>query len=430
MSRSTSITLKAIIIVVLTLMMLIPNAMIRELIRERKYRSEETIEKINDKWSHAQTLYGPVLVVPYTTTVTEDDKRVTQHEHELCITPEKLAIETKLFPEERHYGIYKAIVYKSEEVITGNFAGFDFSKLDGSEIHFDKAYIAIGMSDLRGLTGILSTKCNGRSYELEPSGSEANVRLLSFLLGDREALQSGKSLTFDYRFSLNGSSSINYVPLGKTTEVRVSGDWASPSYTGDFSPEILSAQSGFDVKWNILSFNRNIAEYWTDHPGREFSSSSPIFGVYLLDSVDHYQQNDRSAKYASLFIILTFVVFFFVELLTRKKIHPIQYLLVGISLLLFFTLLLSLSEHLHFGWSYLLASVSTVGMITLYSQTIFANRTLTGILGLTLSALYIFLYTVLQLEDIALLIGSIGLFAILAVLMYVSRKVNWYRHDE
>jgi inner membrane protein len=149
-----------------------------------------------------------------------------------------------------------------------------------------------------------------------------------------------------------------------------------------------------------------------------------------VETVDHYQQNMRSAKYAIMFIALTFVVFFFVEILTKKKIHPIQYLLVGIALILFYSLLLSISEQLNFAVAYLIASIATIGLITLYTHSIFKNEAQTGILTFVLCLLYIFLYVILQLEDVALLIGSIGLFIILAIIMYFSRKINWYKQEE
>ena len=154
------------------------------------------------------------------------------------------------------------------------------------------------------------------------------------------------------------------------------------------------------------------------------------FGVNLIDPVNHYQQNMRSAKYAFMFIALTFVVFFFVEILTKKRIHPIQYLLVGIALILFYSLLLSISEQINFGIAYLVASIATIGLITAYTHSIFKNKMQTGGLAAMLCMLYIFLYVVLQLEDIALLIGSVGLFIILGIIMFFSRKINWYKQEE
>ena len=207
----------------------------------------------------------------------------------------------------------------------------------------------------------------------------------------------------------------------------MTGAWKSPGFIGSFSPESKIDANGFTANWNILHFNRNIPEAWTDHSIKSFAETS--FGVNLVDTVDQYQQNMRSAKYALMFIALTFVVFFFVEILTRKKIHPLQYLLVGIALILFYSLLLSISEQLNFGAAYLIASIATIGLIVAYAHSIFKSIMSTGILAAFLSILYVFLYVVLQLEDIALLFGSIGLFIILGVIMYFSGKINFYKPE-
>ena len=208
----------------------------------------------------------------------------------------------------------------------------------------------------------------------------------------------------------------------------MNGAWLAPGFTGSFSPTYSMTEKGFKANWHILHFNRSIPENWIDNQVDNFNDTK--FGVDLVDTVDHYQQNMRSAKYALMFIALTFVVFFFVEILTKKKIHPIQYLLVGIALILFYSLLLSISEQLNFGLAYLIASIATIGLISLYAHSIFKNIIQTGMLATILSVLYIFLYVVLQLEDVALLFGSIGLFIILGIIMYFSKRINWYKQDD
>ncbi len=423
-----SITLKAVVVMVLTLILLIPGFMVQDLIWERKERSVETIEKINAKWSHSQTICAPVLTIPYTTTYTNKENKIIIEHHILNVTPETLIIDAELFPEERHYGIYKTILYKSELNISGKFNKVENFNLDNSVIHWDKSYLRLGFSDLRGITTNIDFKLNNKSYEASATGiNNGNLgNELTVVVGE-DILNTDGILSFNCKMNLNGSGSINFIPLGKTTTVHVNGAWDAPGYIGNFSPEAKSTE-GFDATWNILSFNRNIPDVWVDDNINGFYDST--FGVSLVDTVDHYQQNMRSAKYAIMFIGLTFVVFFFVEILTKKKIHPIQYLLVGIALILFYTLLLSISEQLNFALAYLVASFATITLITLYVYSIFKNKIQTALLTFVLCLLYIFLYVVLQLEDIALLIGSIGLFVILAVIMYFSRKVSWYKQDE
>ena len=428
--KNISITLKAVIVGVLTLLLLIPGAMVQDLIYERQERSIETIERINEKWSNEQTLCGPVLSIPYTVIETVKDKEVLRTNHVLNITPEELKVDVKLYPEERHFGIYKTILYKSKIELSGAFKNRELKSSNSLIYHLDKAYITLGVSDLRGITENLNFNLNGKSYVSSSAGSADYVIGKGLVIDINDAGMFGQeaALAFDCLLSLNGSSSINFIPIGKTTEVLVEGDWNAPGFIGNFSPEHLPADSGFRAQWKVLSFNRNIPETWINNKAEGISDSS--FGVSLVSPVDHYQQNMRSAKYAVMFIGLTFMLFFFVEVITQKRIHPIQYLLVGIALILFYSLLLSISEQIGFMWAYLIASAAIIILITLYAYSIFKSKTHTTLLAFVLGILYMFLYTILQLEDIALLIGSIGLFVILAVVMYFSRKIAWYKQEE
>jgi inner membrane protein len=419
-----SLTFKAFIIAALTLLSLIPNAMIMLLIHERKARSEETIRKINEKWSLEQTIGGPVLTIPYTS-LSADAQKTTVQTSELHITPEEVKMQVRLFPEQRHYGIFKTILYKSEIRITGKFAPLE--KLP-ENADFDNAYLSLGISDLRGVTNRLSLHLNNEEFTTEAgNGTIMSLKNLVAPLNGAIRQSPEEPLVFECLLSLNGSSGINFIPTGHTTHVEVEGDWKAPGFTGNFSPEYTLTESGFKASWNVLSFNRSIPERWTDQERVDFKSAS--FGVNLVDTVDHYQQNMRSAKYSFLFVALTFVVFFFVEVLSEKRIHPVQYVLVGFALILFYSLLLSLSEQISFGIAYLIAGIATVALITNYTYSIVKRKTETVILAAILGLLYTFLYIILQLEDIALLIGSTGLFVILAIIMYLSRKIKWYKTE-
>ena len=424
-----SITMKALIIGFLTLIMLIPGVMIQNLISERQKRSEETISKINAKWSNAQTLAGPVLVIPYTTHETNAYNKVVIENHNLYLTPELLTFSASLIPEERHYGIYKSILYKSDLEISGKFAKPEILLPENCQIMWNEPKIRIGISDLRGLSNNPDFIMNELHFTAEAGGVPDVIgQGLVISLKNSNLLQTGKPLSFKSLLKLKGSSNINFIPVGRTTHVQMNGAWKSPGFIGSFSPQYSINDQGFIAKWDILHFNRNIPQSWTDQQIKSFNDTS--FGVNLVDTLDQYQQNMRSAKYSLMFIALTFVVFFFVEILTGKKIHPIQYLLVGIALILFYSLLLSVSEQINFGIAYLIASIATIGLIAGYAYSIFKNRIQTGILASFLTLLYVFLYVILQLEDIALLIGSIGLFIILGVIMYFSRKINWYKPEE
>lgn len=425
-----NITTKALIIAVLTILLLLPSLMIQNLIGERQTRSIETIGKINAKWSNAQTFCGPVLCIPYTTTYTDSNNKTIFEQHILSVTPEVLKINTRLYPEERYYGIYKTILYKSEINISGEFDNISQLKQDNSTFHWNKSYLKIGLSDLRGITENVNFTLNNQSYTAEVGGNNDQIMGNTLMVGldETAGVQLEKPLTFSCSLKLNGSSSLNFIPIGKTTKVKIAGAWNSPGFIGNFTPDHQITDNGFQATWDVLRFNRNIPDMWTDYLNGSFTDSS--FGVSLVEPVDHYQQNMRSAKYAFMFIALTFVVFFFVEILTKKRIHPIQYLLVGIALILFYSLLLSISEQVNFATAYLIASLATIGLITVYAYSIFKNKMPSFALTLILSILYIFLFVILQLEDVALLIGSIGLFVILGIIMFFSRKITWYKQEE
>lgn len=426
---SQSITLKAFIIGFLTLLMLIPGFMIQNLISERQIRSNEAIQTINVKWSNAQTINGPILEIPYETSLIDDKGVVSTEKHYFFFTPENLNIKMNLLPEERHISIYKSILYNSDIDVSGTFGKLVLQLPANSRILWNEVYLNIGISDLRGMTNNLDFEMGGFHYTADAGRMPyKNTPGLIIKINNPEVLQTENPVSFKCNFKLKGSSNVNFIPVGKTTKVEMTGAWKSPGFVGNFTPEYKLNEKGFTAKWNVLHFNRNIPEMWTDNEFGSFEDSS--FGVNLVDTVDQYQQNMRSAKYALMFIALTFVVFFFVEVLTKKKIHPVQYLLVGIALILFYSLLLSISEQLNFGMAYLIASIATIGLIVVYAQSIFKNKVQTGILGSILSVLYVFLYVVLQLEDIALLIGSIGLFIILGIIMFFSMKINWYKTNE
>jgi len=438
--KTQSLTFKAITIAFLVLILLIPGVMIQNLIEERQERSRETVQTINEKWSRSQTLCAPLLLVPYTTTKLDTDQKTYYEEHTLYITPKELIINVTLTPEERYYGIYKAILYKSDIHFTGNFSELATLKIDNSELHFDKVQVAIAMSDLKGVTknpdfkignetfettvGVVnlfsSSSYDSYSYRTNFSGKTLIVNPKEIVLTDR--------LPFDCHMQLNGSDAISFIPIGQNTSVTVEGQWQSPSFIGSFSPESTVEKEQFSASWNILSFNRGIPEMWSDNLISNLDDSS--FGVYLIETVDHYQQNMRSAKYALMFVALTFIVFFFVEIFTKKPIQFFQYVLVGIALILFYSLLLSLSEHIGFGWAYLVASAATISMITIYFYSLIKQNLATFILAGIMLLLYAFLYIILQIEDYALLFGSIFLFVILGVIMFVSNKIKWGKPAE
>lgn len=425
--RKSSTLLKALIVALLTLLMLIPVSMVKSLVTERQENNENVRKEIVSKWGGQQQVTGPILVIPYQ----KDKKDGQKHSIEYAyFLPEEYNINGEIFPEERSRGIYKFMCYKSDMKINGNFNFPDINQLNlkSDTILWQEAFILIGIPDLQGIRNKISFNLNGKN--LEVLASVARNEIINSGLTIKLPLnpeEKKESYQFDFNLSLNGSDGLYFAPIGKQTSIHMKSDYKPVTFIGDFLPSTRSLEGqGFDAQWDIFDYNRNYAQMWT---GANDELNSSRLGVDLLLPVDHYQKNMRSVKYAIMFIALTFMVFFIVELKSRKSIHPIQYLLVSFALVLFYSLLLAFSEHIGFDLSYLISAVAIVSLITAYSWSIFKDRKQTLFMGVFLVLLYAFLYVVIQLEDMALLLGSIGLFIALAAVMYASRNVNWDRKD-
>lgn len=419
-----AVIIKVAAITFLVLMLLIPMAMIRSLVMERRTRQMEAANEISSKWGHEQRLTGPILVVPYRSfEFDKEAKKMVGMGHLAYYLPENLKISGSLNPEIRYRGIFQVAVYSSALKVEGYFKAPQIDA--GDIIDWNGAFLIMGISDLRGIKEAISFRWNGKEMLCEPGVKnshivESGVTVNNPLQTNADAAE----YHFSFNVLLNGSRSISFVPVGKETNVSIESSWNNPSFEGAFLPEDrdISAK-GFHANWRVLELNRNYPQRWADNDVNLGDSS---FGVALLLPVETYQITERSMKYAILFISLTFMVFFFVEVMRKLKVHPIQYVLVGFGLILFYLLLLSLSEQMNFEMAYLIASIGIVAMITGYTFSIFKNRRLMVILAGILILLYGFLYILLQMQDYALLMGSVGLFIILATVMYLSRKIDWY----
>ncbi len=420
-----SMGVRIFIIGFLILILLIPSAMIQSLIHERQMRRDEAVFEVSQKWGQPQTLTGPVLSIPYTYTSTDKDNIIHTQTGYTHFLPEALIVAGELDPEIRKRGIYEVVLYGSSLNIQGYFLPLNTEDLQvpTSDYLWKDAFISIGVSDMKGLKDQVSFLVNDEEI-LAESGLETYDVMTTGLTIPLDMVNFNERMTFSFDLQLNGSQGLAFTPLGKETVVKLQSDWTHPSFVGEFLPaDRLVTDSGFTARWKILHLNRNFPQKWT---GGNHNVSAAAFGVDLLVPVDEYQKNMRTAKYAFMFIGLTFLSFFMIELLNRKKIHPIQYLLIGFSLLVFYTLLLSFSEHMVFHYAYLISSIATIGLITSYTRAVLKDNLQTGIILAILVFLYIYLYIVLQLQDFALLIGSIGLFVILSVVMYLTRKIDWF----
>lgn len=418
-----SIGARLAIIAFLSIIFLIPSLLIQELISERKNRRDSVAEEISQKWGKEQTITGPVISVPYKHYFENDDK-VEQTIRYAHFLPEDLNIKGVIATEVRYRGIYKVIVYNTNLSVSGNFPSPDLNgfNIPPGDFMLEDAFVSVGISDMTGIKDIITINWDNQEYPANP-GIESNDVLESGISISPD-LEAGKEYHFNFELNLNGSSGLLFSPVGKQTNIQLSSDWPNPSFTGNFLPvEREVNSSGFSSEWKVLHLNRNFPQQWLG-PNQEVSNSA--FGVDLLLSVDEYQKTMRTAKYSIMFISLTFLTFFMIELLSKKVIHPVQYLLIGLALLIFYTLLLSVSEYLVFNIAYLLASTAIILLITVYSYSVLSDKLKTGIIFGVLVILYGYLYILMQLQDYALLMGSLGLFIILALVMYLTRNIDWF----
>lgn len=420
---------KMAIIILLAILLLLPSAMIQGLVQERKYNQQYAVEEICSKWSGSQTISGPFITIPYdryeNRTINNRQKSVKVKDF-IYILPEKLDIASDVSPQDKERGIYKAVVYNSEIKIEGEFRSIDLNTLGIPEddIHLEDARLNLGISDLKGVQGKAEMEWNESSIAFEsgiPSDGIVSSGMSLPLSADSMTIEGGE---FKTDLSLKGSQRLYFLPLGKESHFEMAAAWKSPKFNGNYLPDEWEyTEDGVTASWNVLHLNRNYPQVWSSYQSGIHESA---FGTDFFISIDRYHKSHRVAKYALLFVAITFLIFFFVEVLQKVRIHPMQYLLVGLALVIFYTLLLSISEHISYNKAYVVSVALTVGLIAFYVRSILKQKQLVLLTTGLLTIMYGFIFTIIQMEDFALLIGSLGMFIILAIVMTASRKINWY----
>jgi inner membrane protein len=432
-----SVTVKFIFIGVMILLLLIPTAMINDLIRERESRNEEMEEDVSDKWSGTQLIQGPVLVIPYKRAYNSTDANhklvVKEVIENFYVLPGQLHIKAQVKCDSLHRGIYETVVYNTKVKVWGDFKA-DIAKLGiaPEQLLLNKAKLTFSISDLKGLKTNPLVNLNGQSAQAEPVFNEKGLFSRGLQSAVNLPVLTGKEMPFSFELDLKGSKQLSFLHTGKTTDVEVTGNWASPSFDGRYLPNYRKVnENGFTARWRMLYFNRPFAQQWAADDSvlnKMQAQENAIFGVKLKLPVDQYQKTMRTSKYGILIILLTFISLFLTELISKQKIHAFNYLLIGAAMVVYYTLLLSFSEQIGFNLAYLIASVATIVLITVFLSSLLQKRAASMLFALLLTIFYVFIYVIIQLEDLALLIGSIALFAIISALMYFSRKINWDKH--
>jgi inner membrane protein len=433
MNLRTSVLARLITMGVLLLGLLVPLSMIESVVSDRATRRQSVTEEIGASWGGPQRISGPVLVVPYRYVVNDPGTR-RELVGRASFLPESFDAQGVLEPETRRRTLFTATVYRAHVKISGHFSRPDFSKVTSMAVTplWNEATVGIGIADPRGISKRVALTMNGRDAPFVPGGGDPCLCTIglraSTPLGD--ALPDGATLPFAFELDVNGTRDFRMLPSGSDTSVQITSTWPHPSFVGAPAPAHTTSGAGFTATWRVPYFGRGFAPAWTDVgmdcDKLKAQADAAAFGVSLIQPVDIYQQSERAIKYASLFIVLTFALFFLCEIIRSRLLHPIQYLFVGFAMSVFYLLLVSISEHLGFDVAYACASVSTVSLIALYSGYALGGARDGALLGVALSALYGFLYLLLRLEDYALLAGSLGLFLMLALVMLATRRVNWY----
>ena len=416
---------KTIIIFGMALGLWLPTNLILETVKERAGRQQEAINDISNKWAGKQTVTGPILMLPYYLVSKNDKGELVSEKAVSYFLPDKAEFSATISPEKRHRGIYQVIVYRSEVNIQGKFNPLQWQQLKTlpENIIWNEAALLFKVEDnLRGINDDLFIKWNDKSLVFDPQPAGVSGLQDGFLVPvSFSAEEAGKEHVFSMKFSLNGSQQLLFTATARENRMNMKSTWPDPSFTGFKLPDTREVnESGFNASWKIM--NRSVPMIWKNN---FYDLSTSQIGTELLIPVDSYNKTERSVKYALLCIMLTFAAFFLIETIYKKSLHLVQYGLAGLALVLFYTLLLSISEYTGFNLAYLVAGAATIGLVALFVGSVMHSSRLALFISFVLTVVYSYIFTIIQLQDYALLMGSIGLFISLAIIMYFSRKLQW-----
>jgi inner membrane protein len=437
-----SFIFKVVGIFLLTLLMSWAVSYVNSLILERQNRQLEVKQEIAKSSAGEQTITGPVLVVPYieeyAEVTTENNIEKTTNMRETrwkFILPENLELKGGFTNQFKKLGIYKALMYELGGNFKGSFKlpahlGISAQHNNGT-VTIQPAYIAIGISDPRGISGQPEFTWNSRTLNFEQG---SNVRVLGngvhVVVGQLNDVIE-QNIAFEFKLNLRGMEKYNYVPIAENNVINLQSSWQHPHFGGSFLPDAASQKitpAGFQAQWAVSSLSSsNQASLISNLESGEKTHELETLNVGFVEPINVYSQADRATKYGILFIGLTFAGFFIFEILKHLRIHPAQYTFVGLAMALFYLLLVSLSEHISFAAAYFSASLACVSLLGYYLTYVLKSKANGIMFAALLTALYGALYAILASEDNALLMGSLLVFGLLAVTMVVTRKVDWYQ---
>jgi inner membrane protein len=449
-------TFKALLLMALVLLLLIPLAMIRSLVDERGRTAADAEADIMEAWGKELIEAGPIVIIPGIRT--EEVRTKTEKEGEkieviktpftLAISPQILDINVGLKTETRKRGIFSVPLFSGTLSLSGRFdpALALAEPAANEEVFLNQAELVIALSSQKGIRKINASTWNDEELFFKPgnrgyslfqyrpsvspafwySGTDESIGGIYASLNGFE----NKAAAFHISIEIQGGRYLRFLPLGQDTHAAVSADWGAPSFQGAYLPGSSSvSDTDFSASWDVNYLSRDIPLFWKNYDEKRQYSGS-LFGVDFFRAVDTYALNTRAVKYAVLFLVVPFLTLFLLEIFSKRKIHPVPYLLSGIGNAVFYLLLLSLSEQIPFYTAYLIAALAVTAMMTLYSRSLLPSWNKSWYMGLTVSVSYVLLYAVLNAESYALLIGSIGTFVVVALIMFLTRKLDWFREDE
>jgi inner membrane protein len=432
----------------LVLLLLIPLLMIRGLVHDRSQFRDQAVGRVERSMAGPQRLVGPLRVVPWqdtrqvAATDAQGQKELRQETVSgyLLQAPLSLQVDGRLDPDVRRIGLFDVRVFRWDAQVKAGFAALELPEVEGRR--YGQPYLVVGLGDERGLVGSPRLQVDGSDLALRPGTLDLAPRMGGIHAG----LEEGRglhALQLDLRMNLAGTRSLGVAPLADANSIQIQSAWPHPLFSGRFLPDQRQVDgSGFVASWNISSLASSAQSQLQagqarlipppgDAPYHEGGLAElDSVEVALVDPVDVYKQADRASKYGILFVVLTFVVFGLFEVVKQLRIHPLQYLLVGLALAVFFLLLLGLSEHIAFWQAYLVSAAACIGLQFVYLSGVLRSSLRAAGFAALLTALYGALYSLLVSEDNALLMGSILLFGVLAGAMWVTRRIDWYQRAQ
>jgi inner membrane protein len=427
-SLKTSPGLRMLMLGMLALIMLIPLLHVRGLINERQQRAYEVEQSIAAQWGAAQTLAGAYLTFTNPAPAVNADPRIATPPQPSThvLLADALDVDVTLKPERRYRGMFEVPVYTAEVTVQARFAHADLRPFLQRAMGTPTTSLRLGLSDTRGLRALSDLEVNGIAMR-----AAAQRYLVSGMHGigvdlPADMLSAPEGLSLHYTMTIAGVRALDFLPFARTTTVRVAGNWNAPDFQGAYLPRTRQVDTGkFDAQWQVLELNRELPQWWVAEETPDHTVTSSAFGVNLFQPANVYQQNERSGKYGILVVALLFVAMFLFEMIGGVQLHPIQYLFIGLALAVFYLLLLALSEHVGFSWAYLIAATAAVAVVAGYLRAVMRSRQRALLVAAMQAGAYAVFFVLVRSEDYALLLGATVLFVALALVMYLTRHVEW-----